>query len=64
MRRERLTDGEILSAVRQHGLASLDDVEAIVLKTDGTLACIGRLNGRSPSADQSTLDQLNEKSHT
>lgn len=40
MRRNRMTESELLAAVRQHGLASLQDAEAIVLESDGTLSVI------------------------
>ena len=39
-RSERVTADEILQAVRSQGHASLDDVEAVVLETDGTMSVV------------------------
>lgn len=41
MRRSRVTEAEIAAAVREAGKASVDQVEAVVLETDGTFAVIG-----------------------
>lgn len=52
MRAERVTHKEILQAARTQGLASLDDVEAVVLDTDGTLDVItGKERGNSSLTD-------------
>lgn len=40
MRRARLTEGEVLSAVRGAGIARVEDVEAVVLETDGSLSVV------------------------
>lgn len=40
MRRARVTEGEIRQAARGSGRASLQDVEAVVLETDGTLSVL------------------------
>lgn len=40
MRRQRVTEGELLAAVRKQGHASLEDIDAVVLETDGTLSVI------------------------
>jgi uncharacterized membrane protein YcaP (DUF421 family) len=42
MRRQRITDGEMLAAIRSGGVATVEDVEAVVLETDGTLSVIAR----------------------
>ena len=42
MRRARVTAEEIDAALREHGLARLEDAQAVVLETDGTLSVIGR----------------------
>lgn len=41
LRRERVTDDELLGAVRKHGHGGLDDVAAIVMENDGSLTVIG-----------------------
>ena len=50
MRDERITEAEVLAAVRSQGTASLDHVEAVVLETDGSISVIPRGSGEPPSA--------------
>lgn len=45
MRRARVTADEVRSAVRSSGFASLADVEAVVLETDGSFSVVGRAEG-------------------
>jgi len=40
MRQARVVKPEILSAVRKQGIASLDEVKAVVLETDGSFAIV------------------------
>lgn len=40
MRRERVTREELLAAARSNGIASVGDVEAAVLETDGTITIV------------------------
>ena len=40
MRRARVTEGEIRAAVRAQGLTALEDVEAVVLETDGSVSVL------------------------
>ena len=40
MRQQRVIEAEILQAVRETGLASLEDVEAMVLETDGSISVL------------------------
>lgn len=40
LRRERLTEAELQTAVREHGVGSLDQVEAVVLESDGRFAVV------------------------
>jgi uncharacterized membrane protein YcaP (DUF421 family) len=42
MKDERVTHGEILQALRNQGVGSVDEVAAVVLETDGTLTVIRR----------------------
>jgi len=46
--RARVVEDEVRSAIRSANLKSLDEVEAVVLETDGSLSVIGRseVNGR------------------
>jgi uncharacterized membrane protein YcaP (DUF421 family) len=42
LRRERLAPAEIEMVVREHGVASLDDVQLAVLETDGSISIVPR----------------------
>ena len=57
LRRERVTEGEVRSAVRQGGYGALDAVEAVVLETDGTFSVVPRRED-GPSAT-SALNEVN-----
>lgn len=50
MRSQRVIEPEILQAIRASGLASLDEVEALVLETDGTFAVVRK----SPDPDDTS----------
>ena len=41
LRRHRLTESDLHSAVREKGFGSLENVEAVVLQSDGTFSVIG-----------------------
>lgn len=49
LRRECVTEAEVLAAVRSNGLDSLERVGAVVLETDGSFSVVPTL-GDSPSA--------------
>ncbi len=42
MRRERVTEGDLLEATRRQGHAGLEQVDAIVLETDGSFSVLAR----------------------
>lgn len=46
--RERVSEGEVMSAVRGQGVTSLAGVAAVVLETDATLSVIPRATGEGP----------------
>jgi len=50
MRRERVTEAEVEAAVRAQGMASLAQVEALVLETDGSFSVVRRADDEPPSA--------------
>lgn len=54
MRKERITREEVHAAARESGLASLDDVEAVVLETNAELSVIQA----RPHGDEGTLEQV------
>jgi uncharacterized membrane protein YcaP (DUF421 family) len=53
MRRERVTEAEVLAAVRKHGFGSLADVGAVVLECDGSFSVIAR-----PGPDASVMSDV------
>ena len=42
LKRARVTDEEIMAAIRSEGFLSLDAVEAVVLETDGSFSVLGQ----------------------
>jgi uncharacterized membrane protein YcaP (DUF421 family) len=55
LRRERVTEGEVRSAVRQSGHGDLGAVEAVVLETDGSFSVVSHA-GDSPTAHAALAD--------
>ena len=51
---ERVTQAEVRAAVRQQGLGSMSEVEAVVLETDGSVSIVRR----SAAGDQSALQDV------
>lgn len=50
LRRARVTEDEVRAAVRAAGLATLDEVGAVVLETDGSFSVIQGGGGSGPSS--------------
>ncbi len=50
LRRQRVTRSEVQAAVRSAGLAAMEDVEAVVLETDGTFSVIKPAPSQSRTA--------------
>jgi uncharacterized membrane protein YcaP (DUF421 family) len=48
--RTRVSPDEVRAAVRSQGIRLLDDVEAVVLETDGSFSVVGRAEGSGPSS--------------
>ena len=55
MRQERLAQGEVLAAIRNEGIADVEEVEAVVLETDGSFSVIRR-TGEAPAGSLRNLD--------
>ncbi len=53
LRRERVTEAEVRAAVRQQGLARLEEALAVILETDGSFSIVR--GGEGDSAGQSAL---------
>ena len=51
MRAARVTEDEILSAIRSSGVSALDDVHAVILETDGSFSVVNE----GPGHDRSSL---------
>lgn len=47
--RERVTRGEVASAIRGSGLDSLEDVRWVILESDATMSVIARADGGRPA---------------
>jgi uncharacterized membrane protein YcaP (DUF421 family) len=47
MRRERVTESEVRAAVRAHGIGRIEEVEAVVLETDGTFSVVKDVDDES-----------------
>jgi uncharacterized membrane protein YcaP (DUF421 family) len=45
MLKERFTEEEVLAAIRNKGIGNIEDVEAVVLETDGSLSIIKKIGG-------------------
>ncbi|WP_343755155.1 YetF domain-containing protein [Alkalibacterium iburiense] len=57
LKKERMSYAEIMQAVREEGIGSLDDVAVIVLETDGTLSIIDSpINNTGKQSSLSNLD--------
>ncbi|MGB3402272.1 MAG: YetF domain-containing protein [Microcoleaceae cyanobacterium] len=50
LKKERVTEGEVLAAIRANGKASVEDIAAVVLETDGKFSVITKMQGSSVSA--------------
>ena len=50
LRRTRVVEAEVLASVRESGYLALEQVEAVVLETDGTFSVIQRSEAASPDA--------------
>lgn len=55
MRRERVVEPEILSAIRNQGIASIDDVAAVVLETQGDFTVLTRADFTGDSSLRNVL---------
>jgi len=56
LRAERMAHEEVLAAARAQGVASLLDVEAAVLETDGTITIVRRTQAAGPSTLEGVRD--------
>ncbi|MBT2688487.1 DUF421 domain-containing protein [Bacillus sp. ISL-47] len=57
LRKNRVLEVEVLQAARAQGISSLNDVEAVVLETDGNISVIKK----SSSSGKSTLSNVSQE---
>jgi uncharacterized membrane protein YcaP (DUF421 family) len=50
LKSERVTEGEVLAAIRANGNSAMEDIAAVILETDGTFSVVPTLKGSSASA--------------
>ena len=50
LRRARVTEEEVRAAIRSHGLLAIEEVEAVVLETDGSFSVMGSGSQHPPSS--------------
>ena len=61
IRRCRINKDEVLGVIREQGIESLDEVEAVVLETSGGWSVVKRGKRETQNRDKSTLTPLTEK---
>lgn len=50
MKDKRVAEGEVLAAIRLNGNASIEDIDAVILETDGTFSVIKKIDVANASA--------------
>jgi uncharacterized membrane protein YcaP (DUF421 family) len=60
MRRELITEGELLSAARKQGFSRLSDVDRATIEPGGTIVFLGRKVPVEPRRDDELLRKLDE----
>jgi uncharacterized membrane protein YcaP (DUF421 family) len=58
MKAQRVTESEIRAAVRGAGIAALEELEAVVLETDGSFSVVRRAESRLTSALEDVKETL------
>ena len=62
MKRERVTEAEILAALRGEGIVAVEEVEAVVLETDSSFSVVRSSAGASDSALANVANRTPEAS--
>lgn len=63
MRHERVPEAEIYAALRGHGVTDLDEVEAVVLETDGSFSVLKRRPGKELTTLKDVIGHPEEGEH-
>ena len=61
MKQERVTEEEIRSAIRAHGLASVEPVQSVILETDGSFSVVWQMVDKSHSGLADVAEQSKEQ---
>lgn len=61
MRKQRVRKDSVLGTVRKNKFSSLDEVEAIILETDGSLSVIGKSSQTNQSSYKDILERQDMK---
>ena len=57
LRRQRVDESEVRAAIRSAGFAAIEEIEAVVLETDGTFSVVKKSADGSRSALQEVTDE-------
>lgn len=60
MRRERIVEEDIWAILREKGVSSLDETDAVVLETDGSLTVVKQIKDRTASAVKNLLKDFGD----
>jgi len=52
LKQARVVEDEVMSAIRQHGIGAVEDVAAVVLETDGSVAVVRRSDSALSAVDR------------
>lgn len=63
LKAERITENEILAALREQGLSDVSEIAAVVLETEGSLSILPQLASGSPSALRDVQRPVTSASH-
>jgi uncharacterized membrane protein YcaP (DUF421 family) len=64
MQDERVTEADVLFAIRQRGSASIEDVEAVVLESNGSISVIAKTEGLSGSALENVANYSSKRAQS
>lgn len=62
MKLERVTEAEVLAALRAQGIVAVEEVEAVVLETGSSFSAVGSTTGASRSALANVASHTSEAS--
>ena len=63
LRRMRVLEAEVRAAIREQGIAALEEVEAVVLETDGSFAVVQRTGASATSLEGLVPKEAQPRKH-